>query len=109
MARIAAGAGLRVVAEGYADRAYLADGTLVPRIQPGAVLSDVDAVVAQALRLATDGVVESICLHGDTPGAVLLAARVRSALHEAGLALSPFVSPRPAPAGPAAAGGHRPS
>jgi UPF0271 protein len=107
LARVAAAAGLRIVAEGFADRAYLPDGTLVPRVEPGAVLSDVDAVVAQALQLATNGTVESICLHGDTPGAVLLAARVRSALHEAGVALSPFVSPRPALEGPAAGGGRR--
>ena len=91
LARIAIEAGVRVVAEGYADRAYRPDGTLVPRREPGAVLSDVDAVVAQAMRLATAGTVESICVHGDTPGAVEMAARVRDALVAAGLSVCPFV------------------
>jgi UPF0271 protein len=93
LARAAADARLRAVAEGYADRAYAPDGTLVPRTQPGAVLSDVDAVIRQAVRLATSGdvTVESICLHGDTPGAGTLARRVRAALLDAGVALAPFV------------------
>jgi UPF0271 protein len=91
LARIAIEAGVRVVAEGYADRAYRPEGTLVPRREPGAVLSDVDAVVAQAMRLATAGTVESICVHGDTPGAVEMAARVRDALVAAGLSVCPFV------------------
>ncbi len=103
LATVADGAGLRVVAEGYADRAYRADGTLVPRGQPGAVLSDVDTVVARAFRMATAGEVEtpdgtvisstvdSLCLHGDTPGAVDLTRRVREALVAAGVRLAPFV------------------
>ena len=103
LATVADGAGLRVVAEGYADRAYRADGTLVPRDQPGSVLSDVDTVVARAFRLATasevetpDGTVisstvDSLCLHGDTPGAVDLTWRVREALLAAGVRLAPFV------------------
>ena len=103
LAGAAAGAGLRVVSEGYADRAYQPDGKLVPRGQPGAVLSTVDTVVSRAFRLATaaeveaqDGSVlacsiESLCLHGDTPGAVELATRVREALHAAGVPLAPFV------------------
>jgi UPF0271 protein len=103
LATVADGAGLRVVAEGYADRSYRADGTLVPRGQPGAVLSDVDIVVARALLLATAGEVEtpdgtvisstvdSLCLHGDTPGAVELTRRVREALMAAGVRLAPFV------------------
>jgi 5-oxoprolinase (ATP-hydrolysing) subunit A len=103
LATVADGAGLRVVAEGYADRAYRADGTLVPRGQPGAVLSDVDTVVARAFRMATAGEVEtpdgtvisstvdSLCLHGDTPGAVEMTRRVREALLTAGVRLAPFV------------------
>ena len=102
LARIAASAGIRVIAEGYADRAYEADGTLVPRGRPGAVLSDVDTVVARTIRMAVDGsvathdgavigcAVESICLHGDTPGAVTMAQRARAALLEAGVPLAPF-------------------
>jgi 5-oxoprolinase (ATP-hydrolysing) subunit A len=111
LASVASDEGLRPVFEGYADRAYLADGTLVPRGQPGAVLSNVDAVVARAFRLATaaeveahDGsivpcAVESLCLHGDTPGAVELARRVRAALESAGVPLMSFVEgPDPDPA-----------
>ena len=102
LALTAAGAGLRVIPEGYADRAYQPDGQLVPRGQPHAVLSDVDTVVARAVRMATaaeveaqDGTViaapiESLCLHGDTPGAVELTRRVREALEAAGVALAPF-------------------
>jgi UPF0271 protein len=93
LARRADEAGLRVVAEGYADRAYRPDGTLVPRGEPGAVLSIEDDVVAQALRLATGGTVESICLHGDTPAAVALARRVRAALIEAGHPVVAFAAP----------------
>lgn len=104
LASVAVGAGLRVVFEGYPDRAYHANGTLVPRAQPGAVLSDVDTVVARAFQMATaaeavaqDGTViscpvESLCLHGDTPGAVELTAQVRSALQTAGVRLAPFVA-----------------
>jgi 5-oxoprolinase (ATP-hydrolysing) subunit A len=103
LASCAEGAGLRVVPEGYADRTYRSDGTLVPRGMPGAVLTDVQAVVARAFRIATAGEVEtiegtvipcqveSLCLHGDTPGAVELTTRVREALDSAGVRLAPFV------------------
>ncbi len=102
LARLAAAAGLPVMGEGFADRGYQADGTLMPRRLPGAVLHDPDEVVARAVRMAVDGVVEtgdgqvvptpvaSICVHGDTPGAVELAARVRAGLTAAGLAVEPF-------------------
>ncbi|MDO5534968.1 MAG: 5-oxoprolinase subunit PxpA [Propionibacteriaceae bacterium] len=93
--RLAAQAGLRPVAEGFADRAYTAAGTLVPRAEPGAVLHDPDAVAEQAVRLATGGTIASLCLHGDTPGAVALAHRVRDRLQDAGLTIAPFA---PAPA-----------
>jgi 5-oxoprolinase (ATP-hydrolysing) subunit A len=97
-------AGLRAVAEGYADRAYALDGTLVPRGQPGSILSDVDVVASRALQMATTGsveasdatvipcVIESLCLHGDTPGAVDLARRVRETLASGGVTLTPFVT-----------------
>lgn len=103
LAETAEQAAVRTVPEGYPDRAYAADGRLVPRGQPGAVVSDVDAVVARAFRLATAGEVEaqdgsvlvhpveSLCLHGDTPGAVDLARRVRESLERAGVRLTPFV------------------
>jgi UPF0271 protein len=80
--RIAAEEGLEVVREGFADRAYRDDGTLVPRTEAGAVHSDTDDVVAQALKLVGD--VDSICVHGDSPGAVALAHAVGTALRGAG-------------------------
>ena len=101
-ARAAAAAGLAVVAEGFADRAYRADGTLVPRGQPGALISDPDLAAARAAQIATDHVllaadgqqvtvpVRSLCVHGDTPGAVTLARAVRDALERAGVAVAPF-------------------
>ena len=100
---LAAAAGLRTVAEAFADRAYSSDGTLVPRTAPGAVLRDVEAVAARVVRLVRDGVLtsvdgrdlaveaESVCIHGDTPGAVRMARAVRSALEAEGIAISPFV------------------
>jgi UPF0271 protein len=86
--RIAAAEGLEVVAEGFADRAYTARGTLLPRSEPGAVLTDPDDVAAQALRLAPQ--VASLCVHGDSPGALDLARTVRSALEHAGHRVAPF-------------------
>lgn len=102
LAQLAVGAGLRVAAEGFADRGYRPDGSLVPRSAPRALLTDPIEVAAQAVRLATkksvvaiDGlvvptVVDSICVHGDTPGSVDLARRVRSALTAAGVTLAPL-------------------
>lgn len=86
--RLAAADGLQVVAEGFADRAYTPDGLLMPRSEPGAVLTDVDAVAAQALRLAPQ--VDSLCVHGDSPGALDLARAVRAALADAGHHVTPF-------------------
>lgn len=95
-------AGHPVFVEAFADRAYLADGTLVPRSQEGAVLHDVDAIVERAVRLATKGEVvaldgsvvqvrpDSLCIHGDTPGAVGMAAAVRAGLEAAGVELESF-------------------
>jgi UPF0271 protein len=102
LAELAAADGLTVVAEGFADRAYRADGRLVSRSRPGAVLHDPDAVVERAVRMAVAGEVvaedgsvvpnpvASICVHGDTPGAVELARRVRDGLVAAGLDVRPF-------------------
>jgi UPF0271 protein len=83
-------AGIPFVAEGFADRAYTGD-RLVPRSEPGAVHDDPAAVVAQAVTLARGGTVRSICVHGDTPGAVELARAVRAALEELGATPTPFV------------------
>jgi len=95
-------AGVPAVAEGFADRAYTADGRLVSRREPGAVLHDPERVAARALVMATEHRVEavdgtqvavevrSLCVHGDTPGAVDLARQVRAALEQAGVVLEPF-------------------
>ena len=83
--------GLRFVAEGFADRAYTTQGTLVPRAQAGALVTDPDAAAAQAVALAESGV-ESICVHSDTPGAPEILATVAIALVTAGFQTLPFVS-----------------
>jgi UPF0271 protein len=100
MASAAADARIRFVPEAFADRRYLGDGTLQPRSEPGSLLTDPAAAAAQAVSIATGGGVEaadgvrvtiraeSICCHGDTPGAVEIAANVRRALEAAGVALS---------------------
>jgi UPF0271 protein len=100
---LADGAGLPTVAEAFADRAYLPDGRLVPRSSPGAVLTDPAAVASRVVRLAEAGEVEaadgtvlpmparSVCVHGDTPGAVELARVARAALVGAGVAVRSFV------------------
>jgi UPF0271 protein len=82
--------GLHFAAEGFADRRYRADGTLLPRSEPGAVLTDPAAVAEQALALAQRGDVDTLCLHGDTPGALEHARAVRAALAAAGIAVRPF-------------------
>lgn len=98
-ARAARSAGIGFVAEAFLDRGYLPDGRLVPRSEPGALLSDPHAVAARAVRLATDGVVTavdgsavraeaaSLCLHGDSPSAVAMARTVRAALDDAGVSV----------------------
>ena len=77
--------GRTVWQEGFPDRAYDDRGRLVDRSEPGAVLDETEAIVANAVRLATG--VDSLCLHGDTPGAVAHARAVRTALEGAGWAL----------------------
>ena len=98
----AADAGLPVVQEAFADRAYTRDGRLVPRSEPGSVLHDPDAVADRVLRIVRDHVVRSVdghdveveaasvCIHGDTPGAVAMARRVRAALESAGVQIRAF-------------------
>ncbi|TSC34030.1 LamB/YcsF family protein [Corallococcus sp. Z5C101001] len=73
-------AGLGYAREGFADRGTLPDGTLIPRGQPGAVLTDVALARENTARLATGGAVDTLCVHGDTPGAVALAREVRAML-----------------------------
>jgi 5-oxoprolinase (ATP-hydrolysing) subunit A len=86
----AANSSVEFVAEAFADRAYTDAGQLVPRSQPGAVLTDPAAVVAQALALVEAGSAQTLCLHGDTPGAVELARTVRTTLTQAGVDVRPF-------------------
>jgi UPF0271 protein len=95
-------AGLPVAAEAFADRRYLADGSLVPRGSPGAVLSSPEEAVQQALSIARDGVVhtgdgstvsvraDTLCLHGDTPGAPEFARRIRERFREEGIRVAPL-------------------
>ena len=90
-------AGLRVVAEGFADRAYEHDGSLVSRTKPGSVIHDVDTVVDRAVRMARDGIVvtaegqeiamrvQTLCTHGDTPGSHHLTRTLREALERSGI------------------------
>lgn len=79
--------GLAVAREGFADRAYRADGSLVPRSEAGAVIHEPEAVVARAVTMARDATVDTICVHGDTPGAVDLAKRIRQSLLDAGISV----------------------
>jgi 5-oxoprolinase (ATP-hydrolysing) subunit A len=95
-------AGLPVVPEAFADRAYTAGATLVPRGTPGAVVTDPDAVVRRSVLIARERRVESVdgtpitvaarslCVHGDTPGAAEIAGRVRAALEAAGVRVAGF-------------------
>jgi len=95
-------AGLRVVAEAFADRAYTPEGALVSRREKGAVLHDAAPIAERMLRLAAEGVVEaidgslvrieadSVCVHGDSPGAVAIARQVRERLVQAGVTISAF-------------------
>ncbi|GAA1708187.1 UPF0271 protein [Propioniferax innocua] len=95
-------AGLRTVTEAFADRAYNADGTLVSRSRPGAVLDDPQVVAERMIGLVRNGHIEavtgelvrvdadSICTHGDSPGAVAMAKAVHSALRDAGITIGAF-------------------
>jgi UPF0271 protein len=82
-------AGIPGYREGFADRKLLPDGGLAPRDQPGAVLAASPAA-KQALRLAMSGEFDTICIHGDSPGAALVAETVRQALRESGVETGPL-------------------
>jgi UPF0271 protein len=102
MIDVARQAGVAAAEEAFADRAYAADGSLVSRTIPGSVLSDPTVVSARAVRMMTAGEVEtsdggtmrlhadSVCVHGDTPGALEIVRAVRRALTDRGLTLAPF-------------------
>lgn len=97
---VAEAIGFPLVREAYADRAYLANGLLVPRSAPGAVLHDAEAIAERAVRLAQQGEIvaidgtvivteaRSLCIHGDTPEAVEIARAVRAALEAAGIGIA---------------------
>ena len=94
-------AGLRVASEVFADRAYTAAGSLAPRAEPGSVIDDPDRVLDRALEMVRGGTVtavtgerlaldaDTICVHGDTPGAAALAGRLRAGLEAAGVDVRP--------------------
>jgi UPF0271 protein len=100
-------AGLKVAAEVFADRAYEPDGTLMSRRKPGSVIHDAAAVVSRAVQMAreqrvtaADGStialqVDTMCVHGDTPGAAALARDIRAALVAARVAVEPLIPTRP--------------
>lgn len=95
-------AGLRTAAEGFADRAYEPDGSLASRRKPGSVIHDPDTVVARVVRMVCEGgvvaidgswvslKVETICTHGDTPGAHELVRRLRAALESQSVLVAPL-------------------
>lgn len=95
-------AGLRVAREAFVDRAYMPDGTLVPRSEPRAVLHDIRAIAERAVRIAADACVraldgslvtveaDSLCTHGDSDDAVAIVRAVRAALLDVGIEVTPF-------------------
>ncbi|MCG0238047.1 MAG: LamB/YcsF family protein [Firmicutes bacterium] len=101
LAQVAEEMGIRVAAEAFLDRAYRPDGTLVPRSEPGALITDPGEVARRAVRLATEGTVAAVdgsllrlsprtlCIHSDTPGAPALARAAAEALIAAGVDLAP--------------------
>jgi UPF0271 protein len=92
-------AGLATIAEAFADRAYMPDGSLAPRSMPGSVIHEPSAVAQRVVKMAVEGKVttitgeelnlapDSLCIHGDSPGAVDMGRHVRAALEEAGFAI----------------------
>jgi len=99
-------AGLKTIAEAYADRAYTKEGRLVSRREPGAVLHEPSRIAERMVQLALHGTLkaidgsairveaQSICVHGDSPGAVAIAREVRRRLEAEGVSVSPFIRPR---------------
>jgi UPF0271 protein len=95
-------AGLSTISEVFADRAYEDDAQLMARSKPGSVLHDADAIAGRVVRMVGDGAVtaasgkvikmriDTVCIHGDTPGAVAIARRVREALERNGITVAPF-------------------
>ena len=104
LVRAARKAGLRTASEVFADRSYQDDGSLTPRAQPGAMIEDVEASIAQVKRMVMEGLVRSVsgkdvpveadtlCIHGDQPGAVAFARRIREDLQGAGVVGAPLAA-----------------
>jgi UPF0271 protein len=92
---LAAGAGMRTVTEYFVDRNYTTDGRLVDRRLPDALLTDQNQAVARAIQAAAEGRADSFCTHGDTPGAVELAAAVRAGLLAHSVTIAPFAGSLP--------------
>jgi len=102
LADAAGSLGLSVATEGFADRSYQDDGTLVPRSRPGAIIHDPAQAAARAVRMVTEGTVEAItgetiglkidtlCVHGDTPNPPAIAQSLRRALEAAGVRIARF-------------------
>ncbi|HHW17983.1 MAG TPA: 5-oxoprolinase subunit PxpA [Firmicutes bacterium] len=94
--------GIPRASEGFCDRAYNPDGTLMPRSSPGAVITDISEIASRAVRMVKDGVVlssdgkeiplrvDTICVHGDTPGAAKIAKAIKEALSENGIEIVPL-------------------
>ena len=89
--RIARERKIRQVTEYFVDRTYTADGRLTDRRRPDALISDADYAARRAVRAAQEGMAESFCTHGDSPGAVAMAQAVRAALDRAGVSIAPFI------------------
>ncbi|RYD17341.1 MAG: LamB/YcsF family protein, partial [Verrucomicrobiaceae bacterium] len=87
LAKEAEKAGLTVCTEGFADRRYRDDGSLMPRGEPGAVIKDVESAVAQAMEIVSSGRMETLCVHGDGTTATAILSALRGRLDEAGLAV----------------------
>lgn len=104
MARVASEVGLTVAHEVFADRSYQPDGSLTPRSRPDAMIEDPQQSIRQVLRMVKEGRVtavdgtdvevraDTLCIHGDQPGAVVFAKAIRSAFHEAGIEVRPVSS-----------------
>ena len=103
--RLAESAGVAYVTEIYADRAYLDSGRLVPRTQPGAVIHDADQAAARVMQMIEESAIitqsgkripvsiDTICVHGDTDGALQMVKKVRASLEQAGIAVKPYCQP----------------
>ncbi len=88
----ARGRGVVYIAEGFPERRYRTDGSLVPRTEPGASLHEPHEIEEQAIRLVSEGRVATLCIHGDVPGAVATAALLRRVLTAQGIPVQSFGS-----------------